>query len=157
MNEFSPPNAKTSNLLETSRRWNQYELPEDLTGKTFLDVGCWAGGFCVEALRRGAKKTMGIDMVKSDLVSHLQKIQPFNFLLCDIFSEKFLEIPSFDIVLCAGVLYHVESPISLLFRLKMKVLEKIIIETEIVEDDRFHDIPILRFFPENSLDDNYSN
>jgi len=124
---------------------------------TFLDVGCWAGGFCVEAMKRGAKRAFGIDMVKGDSVSKLQKVQPFEFLLVDILSEKFLEIPSFDIVFCAGVLYHVENPISLLFRLKSKTLKQLVIETEILSDINYEDIPILRFIPENTIYNNYSD
>jgi SAM-dependent methyltransferase len=36
-------------------------LPEDLTGKSLLDLGCNEGFFCREALRRGATKVVGVD------------------------------------------------------------------------------------------------
>jgi len=148
---------KTSNLQETKKLWNLYQLPEDMTGKSFLDVGCWAGGFCVESLERGAKTALGIDMVKSAGVYDLQKIQPFEFLTCDVFSEKFLEIPSFDIVLCSNVLYHVENVISLIFRLKTKTLEKLYLSSLIEENIKYQDIPVLQLLPDKSRDNNYSN
>jgi len=155
--ERSPPSEKASNLIETKQRWEQYKLPDDMKDKTFLDVGCWAGGFCVEAKRRGASKVLGIDMIKSDFIDKFQKEYDFQFLQCDIFSEKFLEIPSFDIVFCSNVLYHVENVISLLFRLKNKVIEKLVLVTALQEDDRLSQTPILFFMPEKSMAENYSN
>ena len=155
-----PKNANRipySDLDETRQRWELYGLPEDMTRKSFLDVGCWTGGFCLEAKRRGAERVLGIDMVKSPLVNEFQRKSGFEFLLCDIFSDKYLELPSFDIVFCAGVLYHVENVISLLYRLKIKALSRVVIETEIFPDEKFKDTPILRFYPEKELDDNYSN
>jgi len=141
----------------TSSRWENYQLPSDMNGMTFLDVGCWTGEFCVEAMKRGAKKALGIDMVKGETLSKLQQQYSFEFLLGDIFSEKFWEIPSFDIVFSAGVLYHVENPISLLFRLKSKTLKKLVLGTIILTDKKYEDLPILQLLPENNRDGNYSN
>src|SRR6185295_10504993 len=43
--------------------WNSIKtiLPEDLTGKTVLDVGCNAGFYSLEAKRRGASRVLGVD------------------------------------------------------------------------------------------------
>jgi len=153
--KISPPNNKTSNLSETHKRWNQYKLPENMEGMSFLDIGCWAGGFCVEAVKRGAKHVLGIDMIKNSTLENFQKEYGFDFLICYILSYKFLEIPSFDIVFCGGVLYHVENPITLLFRLKTKVKQSLILESEIINSET--DKPILQLFPENELGGNYSN
>ena len=149
--------ALTSNLEKVKQDWKKYHLPRNMKGLTFLDVGCWAGGFCIEALRRGAKNVLGIDMVKSPAVRKLQKEERFTFLPCDIFSEKYLELPMFDIVLCRGVLYHVENPFSLLFRLKLKTIKLLVLETAVLVDGEPQDIPIMRFFPRSSFSHNYSN
>lgn len=50
-------------------------LPEDLSGKTVLDIGCNEGYFVREALRRGATKAVGIDM-SSDLIAKAKKRTP---------------------------------------------------------------------------------
>jgi len=42
----------------------------------------------------------------------------FSFVQLDIQSEKLLQLLEFDLVHCAGVFYHVENPLSLLFRLR---------------------------------------
>jgi len=114
---------RTSDLIETSKRWEICKLPSNMDGRSFLDIGCWAGGFCVEAKKRGATRVLGVDYVKSDYVTKFTEEYDFEFLQCDVFSEKFLEIPNFDVVFCSGVLYHVENPVSLLFRLKVKTMK----------------------------------
>ena len=149
--------ALTSNLEKVNLDWKKYYLPESMNGMTFLDVGCWAGGFCVGALRRGAKSAVGIDIVKSPMVQELQKEEQFTFLPFDIFSDKYLELPMFDVVLCRGVLYRVENPISLLFRLKLKTIKLLILETAVLVDNEPQDIPLLRLFPLSSVKHNYSN
>ena len=37
-------------------------FPDDMTGKTVLDLGCKFGFFCFEALKRGAKRAVGVDV-----------------------------------------------------------------------------------------------
>ena len=36
-------------------------LPDDLTGRTVLDIGCKAGFYAIEMKRRGADRVVGID------------------------------------------------------------------------------------------------
>jgi len=38
-----------------------HALPEDLTGKSVLDIGCNAGFYAIEMKRRGAARVLGID------------------------------------------------------------------------------------------------
>src|SRR5580704_15785161 len=40
-------------------------LPEDLTGKTILDIGCWDGFYSFECERRGAKRVVSTDVWES--------------------------------------------------------------------------------------------
>lgn len=110
-------------------RWEQLRMPVELEGKRFLDVGCWEGMHCAEAVRRGASKVVGVDLCTSDDLAFNVDRYGFEFLQLDIFSEKWLELDRFDVVLCAGVLYHVENVMSLLFRLRRVVEELLVIET----------------------------
>src|SRR5262245_53605468 len=43
------------------RRLQLLQIPEDLTGKTVLDIGAWDGFFSFEFERRGAKRVLAID------------------------------------------------------------------------------------------------
>ena len=100
-----------------------------MTGLTFLDVGCWEGVNCAEAVRRGADRVVGIDLCTSDELRRNVENFGFEFVQMDVLSEKWLELDAFDVVLCSGVLYHVENVISLLFRLRTVTRELLVLET----------------------------
>jgi tRNA (mo5U34)-methyltransferase len=112
-------------------RWEQFRMPVELTGKSFLDVGCWEGMHCAEAVRRDASQVVGLDLCTSDDLAANVDRYGFDFLQMDVFSEKWLELGEFDVVLCSGVLYHVENVMSLLFRLRKVVSELLVLETGI--------------------------
>src|ERR671932_2122883 len=44
-------------------KWRQFAdaLPQDLTGKSVLDIGCNGGFYSIEMKRRGADRVLGID------------------------------------------------------------------------------------------------
>jgi tRNA (mo5U34)-methyltransferase len=112
-------------------KWEIFNLPSDMSGLSFLDVGCWEGDNCAEAIRRKAKRVVGIDLCTCDSLKKNMDEYKFAFLQADIFSEKFLEIGNFDILLCSGVLYHVENVFSLLFRMRKSVNKLFVLETAI--------------------------
>jgi 2-polyprenyl-3-methyl-5-hydroxy-6-metoxy-1,4-benzoquinol methylase len=95
--------------LQAQNKWELFRLPEDMTGKSFLDVGCWEGHRCVDALLRGAAHAVGVDLCTSQALRDNLREYNFEFVQTDIFSEKFLQLDRYDVVLCSGVLYHVES------------------------------------------------
>jgi len=51
----------TKGVINVGRSLRQYQLPKDLTGKTFLDIGAWDGAFSFEAERRGASRVLATD------------------------------------------------------------------------------------------------
>lgn len=112
-------------------KWERYALPEDMTGKTFLDVGCWEGVNCAEAMRRNAKHAVGLDLCTSDQLRRNVDKFGFEFVQMDIFSEKWLELDTYDVVVCSGVLYHVENVVSLLLRLRKVTGHLLVLETAI--------------------------
>ena len=110
-------------------KWERYALPEDMTGKSFMDVGCWEGVNCAEAMRRNSKHVVGLDLCTSDgLRENVDKFG-FEFVQMDIFSEKWLELDTYDVVVCSGVLYHVENVVSLLLRLRKVTGHLLVLET----------------------------
>ena len=48
------------------RRLEFLQIPQDLTGKTVLDIGAWDGFFSFECERRGAKRVLAIDTFSWD-------------------------------------------------------------------------------------------
>lgn len=136
-------------------RWEQFRMPVELSGKSFLDVGCWEGMHCAEAVRRGASQVVGIDLCTSEDLADNVARYGFEFIQMDVFSEKWLALGEFDVVLCSGVLYHVENVISLLFRLRKVVRELLVIETGItlLQEDK----PMMIFHGQGEGTGNPSN
>ena len=141
------------NSIVVEKLWDIYQLPVSMKGKTFLDVGCWGGQFCVEALNRGAVQAVGVDSVHSSNMDRVEASGNVSFMLMDVFSPHFLTLPRFDVVLCAGVLYHVPTPVDLLLRLKAVVADggKLYLETAVGEGNGFV------FQNNDDFDGNFSN
>ncbi len=137
-------------------KWGRFKLPEDMEGKTFLDVGCWEGANCAEAVRRGAKQVVGVDLCTSDELDRNVQRFGFEFLQLDVLSEKWLELDSFDVVLCSGVLYHVENVISLLLRLRAVTERDGLLALETATKKVGGNQPVMVFRPDHE-DNNPSN
>jgi tRNA (mo5U34)-methyltransferase len=157
--------AKDAELMK--READLFFSPVSLHGKTVLDVGAWNGGFSVEALRRGASRVAGLDHLTWNLM------QPPARETFDLVSRAFgnrleaidenLDRPGlslnhlgrFDVVLFAGVFYHLLDPIAATRELSSLVNEALIVETHIVhtQDPR----PSMVFYPGSELDGDASN
>jgi 2-polyprenyl-3-methyl-5-hydroxy-6-metoxy-1,4-benzoquinol methylase len=103
---------------------------DDLHGKSVLDVGSYLGAFCVEALRRGAGRTVGIE-INNRRISHartiaeIAKLSP-KYIEADIDSLALTE--SFDVCLCMNLLHHLKDPIRLLHVLSRFTRERLVLE-----------------------------
>jgi tRNA (mo5U34)-methyltransferase len=90
-------------------------LPEDLTGKSVLDIGCNAGFYSVEMKRRGAERVVGIDsderyLAQARLASETLGFDGIEFRLLDVYDVAKLG-ETFDLVIFMGVLYHLRHPL----------------------------------------------
>ena len=90
------------------------ELPEDLTGRTVLDIGCNAGFYAIDMKRRGAERVVGIDeddryLEQARLACEVTgcEVELRKLSVYDVarLGEKF------DVVLFMGVLYHLRHPL----------------------------------------------
>ena len=138
-------------------RWDAYKLPKSMKNKSFLDVGCWAGGFVRHAAELGSVQSVGVDSVSdSDWNKHERNHKRVVFRQMNVFSASFLTtLFSFDVVLCSGVLYHVDNPVGLLRRLRNVTNKLCVVETAI--SMRGEEVPILQYCPGDSFDNNPSN
>ena len=105
-------------------------LPDDLTGKTVLDVGSYNGYFCFEALKRGAKSALGFELHadrlrKAKLLAECLG-SPAEFRAADVEREPI--DGQFDYVLCLNVLHHLRNPLAALQKLIAVTREKLILE-----------------------------
>lgn len=112
-------------------RWERFRLPVELGGRSFLDVGCWEGVHCAEAVRRGAAEVLGVDLCTCPELAENVERYGFEFLQLDAFSDSFPALGGFDVVLCSGLLPSAPSPALLLARLHAASRELLVLETPI--------------------------
>ncbi len=88
----------------------------NLTGSTFLDVGCGSGLFSIAAQRLGASKVIGVDInprcieVSKQNQTHLTPHKPIEFHQASALSpESLAGLGQFDVVYAWGSLHHTGS------------------------------------------------
>ena len=100
--------------VETSRqRMLEFLGLQDLSGKTFLDIGCGSGIHSLAAFRSGAREIIGFDYdansVLASKVCHQYAGRPQNWRILQgsVLDEAFMrQLPQADIVYSWGVLHH---------------------------------------------------
>lgn len=89
-------------------------LPEDMTGKSVLDIGCNAGFYSLEMKRRGASRVLGIDMedlylAQARFVAAHEGLE-IEYRKLSVWDVGLLG-EKFDLVIFMGVLYHLRHPL----------------------------------------------
>lgn len=97
-------------------KWRRFRhaVPEDLSGKTVLDIGCNAGFYSFEMKRRGAARVVGIDsddryLAQARFAAEV-KGADIEFRKLSVYDVAELR-EMFDVVLFMGVLYHLRHPL----------------------------------------------
>lgn len=150
------PGVVTPGHGSTRDRLDHLRIPEDLRGKTVLDVGAWDGFFSFEAERRGADRVLatdsfawngdnwstkaGFELSRRTLSS---KVEDQDIDVMDLSTEALGA--RFDVVLCLGVLYHVPHPLLMLERVAGVTAELLILETHV--DFTWTRRPAMAFYP----------
>lgn len=97
-------------------KWNQFReaIPEDLTGRSVLDIGCNAGFYSMEMKRRGAARVLGIDtderyLAQAKFAAEILDID-VEYRKLAVWDVAVLK-EKFDLVIFMGVLYHLRHPL----------------------------------------------
>ena len=90
-------------------------VPEDLTGKSVLDIGCNAGFYSFEMKRRGAARVIGLDhdqryLEQARFAADVLGFEDIEFRLGEVWDVGSLA-EKFDLVIFMGVLYHLRHPL----------------------------------------------
>jgi 2-polyprenyl-3-methyl-5-hydroxy-6-metoxy-1,4-benzoquinol methylase len=92
-----------------------------LAGKRVLDLGCSAGFWSLCAIEGGADFVLGIDgrqmhVDQANFVFEVKEVDTsrYSFLAENIFSLDFSQFGDFDIVLCLGLMYHINKHVPLM-------------------------------------------
>lgn len=105
-------------------------------GLRVLDIACNCGGFSLEAAKSGAAEVYGIDVVdhyiaQANFIKNAVGADAVRFekrSLDDLSPEK---DGHFDIVLCLGILYHLENPVASMRKIAAVTRGLLLVETNI--------------------------
>ena len=89
-------------------------IPEDLSGRSVLDIGCNAGFYSLEMKRRGANRVLGVDfddryLDQARLAAEVEDAD-IEFRKLSVYDLAKLG-ERFDLVIFMGVLYHLRHPL----------------------------------------------
>ena len=147
--------VKIEGQYDMDQYLGNYGLPDDLRGKTALDVGTATGYFAFELERRGAAVT-AIDLAEPSvfqtarrlLGSQVRYIQK-NLLDLD---ESF---GKFDLVNCGSVLLHVRDIFGAVQCLRAVCQGIAIVATAVNDDERLRDVSVLEVVGQKAADGDY--
>lgn len=108
-------------------------LPDDLTGKTVLDMGGYDGRMAAFALGRGATSALVVDSLQFKAYQGYDVLAMppgVDHVVCD--AMDYIGSPV-DVVCCLDVLYHAENPMGLLRKLRSLTRETLCFSTRTVD------------------------
>jgi tRNA (mo5U34)-methyltransferase len=142
-----------------ARRLKFLQIPQDLTGKSVLDIGAWDGFFSFECERRGAARVLAIDTFAWDhygkdgfLLAREMLKSKVEHQRCAAEDIDAATLGTFDLVLFLGVFYHLRSPIQVLDRIRAVTTGTLICETHALVPAFHEKYPLVSFFPGDGLE-----
>ena len=142
-------------------RYRVSALPEDFTGMSVLDVGCFDGFYAFLAERRGANRVVAVDSERYRLwvasrwgveLEGAEGLRAVHRLLGSAVEYRRMDAfaldglgERFDLVYCFGILHRVENPLGLLRVLRGRTVSGgiVLVETYGVGSDDRND-PVIR-------------
>jgi SAM-dependent methyltransferase len=109
---------------------NESLFGDGIEGRSYLDIGCFHGYFCLEALRRGARRSAGIESYRESVQAARAIASTFGlspeYIEADF--EEWNTDERFDVISCLNVMHHLYDPIHALRRMVDMAREKLVLE-----------------------------
>jgi len=116
-------------------RWKLIEkhLPEDLTGKSVLDLGCNSGYMSMKMKKRGASRVVSVDsfitsIKQTEFISKWFDVD-LEIIKDDVHAYCLTTDERFDYVLFLGLFYHLKYGTIVLDRLAEMAMDKLFFQT----------------------------
>ena len=113
-------------------KWTRFAsaIPDDLSGRSVLDIGCNGGFYSIEMKRRGARRVVGIDhdgdyLAQAKFAAEVLGLD-IEFRQLSVFDVALLG-ERFDVVIFMGVLYHLRHPLLALDLVRAHVAKDMLI------------------------------
>jgi tRNA (mo5U34)-methyltransferase len=108
-----------------------HAVPDDLSGRSVLDIGCNAGFYSMEMKRRGASRVVGIDsderyLAQARLATEAMGYRGVEFRNLSVYDVGALA-ERFDLVIFMGVLYHLRHPLLALDLIREHVADDLML------------------------------
>jgi tRNA (mo5U34)-methyltransferase len=148
---------------DSPRKLLEIRMPEELRGKSVLDIGAYDGFFSFEAERRGADRVLAVDNWGRPECSPKAGFEFARRALGSRVEDRTIDVYDlspetvgvFDVVLFLGVLYHLRHPLLGLERVASVTGDLLILETHV--DLLDHRRPVMAFYPEAELGGDSTN
>jgi SAM-dependent methyltransferase len=134
-----------------ARRLELLRIPRDLRGKQALDIGAYDGFFTFHLEGLGAEVT-SIDVWPEEEVfqqfmfARRAKRSQGRYKRMDVHDLSEANAGKFDLILCAGVLYHLRYPFAALERIRSVCRHQLILETVCLIPFAHSNYPLKAFF-----------
>jgi tRNA (mo5U34)-methyltransferase len=145
-------------------------FPEDLQGKTVLDIGAYDGFFTFEAEKRGAMRVVGLDRHPAGhngfALAHELLGSKAEYMVGSVYDLSPEIHGTFDVVLLLGVLYHLRHPLLALEKIHSVCRDFLLVESHVLDQDFLHagqpipletlhpllkGSPLMQFYPNDEL------
>ncbi len=152
------PGVMTHGVSNMAERVGYFNIPQDLSGKRVLDIGCADGYFTFLAESRGASVVAmdtwpreGFFLAREVLNSKAE------FRHMSVYDVAPGTLGMFDIVFFFGVYYHLKNPILALERVASVTREYALIESEITPPPTPIGEGVSHFYEHSELNNDQSN
>lgn len=111
----------------------------DYKSASILDIACNEGYFAFEALKRGCKFALGLDIRKENIEKALFIQRALQCQHCEFRQADFFEFETqntYELVFLLGILYHVENPIGLLRKSADMTSKFLFVETQLCQNQQ---------------------
>jgi tRNA (mo5U34)-methyltransferase len=113
-------------------------VPEDLTGRTVLDIGTWNGGCAFECARRGAARVVGLGPEDPEQTGFCRIQRQLGLTNVDYVKGSVYDIDrsrlgTFDVVLLFGVIYHLRYPLLALDKVYEVAAQDLFVESHVID------------------------
>ncbi len=119
----------TNGKISINNRLKYFE-DIDVKGKSFLDIGCNSGGYCLWAKKQKASKVVGID-ISSKRLRQALKLKEIEKLEIDFFEKNIFDLDideQYDIIFCISVLTEISD-----FFGALKIIKSLIKDIAFIE------------------------